>query len=251
MAKLTEAQAIELFHLAFLGVLSKEVDPKCYVLKGGANLRYFFDSIRYSEDVDLDVKRLEDWQLTPKVDRALRSIPLISTLRTAGVELSEFTKPKQTETTQRWKIKLAVDGHKHPVRTKIEFSHREGDDRFIFEFVPSRVTDPYALRPPSAQHYEISAALEQKIGALTGRNQTQARDVFDLELLLRRGGFDPPSLDDSVIEEAINRTLELSYDEFRDQVGRFLEPDFIALYESEAAWEQIQTYVAGKLEEFR
>ena len=55
--KLSDAQLIEAFHLAFLQVLQARVQQEHYVLKGGANLRYFFDSVRYSEDIDLDAIR--------------------------------------------------------------------------------------------------------------------------------------------------------------------------------------------------
>ena len=54
MAELTRAQVVELFHIAFLEVFSKRVAPGRFVLKGGVNLRYFFGSVRYSEDIDLD-----------------------------------------------------------------------------------------------------------------------------------------------------------------------------------------------------
>jgi hypothetical protein len=53
MERLSDAQIIELFHVAFLDVLSKRVDLSRYVLRGGANLRYFFGSLRYSEGFDL------------------------------------------------------------------------------------------------------------------------------------------------------------------------------------------------------
>ena len=55
MPEVRDAQVIELFHLAFLQVLQARLDQSRYVLKGGANLRYFFDSVRYSEDIDLDL----------------------------------------------------------------------------------------------------------------------------------------------------------------------------------------------------
>lgn len=58
MPDLTRAQRIELFHLAFLEMLSKRLDLSRYVLKGGANLRYFFGSVRYSEDIDIDLLRI-------------------------------------------------------------------------------------------------------------------------------------------------------------------------------------------------
>lgn len=55
MPELRDAQVVELFHLAFLQVLQARLDQARYVLKGGTNLRYFFDSVRYSEDIDLDL----------------------------------------------------------------------------------------------------------------------------------------------------------------------------------------------------
>lgn len=51
----TPRQQREIFHLLFLERLLKIADPGLFVLKGGANLRYFFNSPRYSEDMDLDV----------------------------------------------------------------------------------------------------------------------------------------------------------------------------------------------------
>lgn len=251
MRQLTQAEAIELFHLAFLGVLPTRVDPKCYVLKGGANLRYFFDSVRYSEDIDLDVNRLKKWQLEQKVDAVLNSVPLERILRISDLVLDEFTKPKQTSTTQRWKIKLTVGGHSAAIRTKIELSHREGDSRYQLDYVPDRIINAYATRPVSAQHYEASAALEQKVLALASRSETQARDVFDLDLLMRRGGFTPPVLGPQAIAQATDRAFELPFDAFRDQVVRFLEPEMIELYDSQEVWERMQTYVADGIESFQ
>lgn len=53
MPEISDAQVVELFHLAFLQVLQARVDQARYVLKGGANLRFFFDSMRYSEDPEI------------------------------------------------------------------------------------------------------------------------------------------------------------------------------------------------------
>lgn len=55
------AHTIECFHLGFLAVLRTRLDEGRYILKGGANLRYFFASVRYSEDIDLDVSRVAGW----------------------------------------------------------------------------------------------------------------------------------------------------------------------------------------------
>ena len=45
----------EVFHFCFLEHLLLISDPKIYILKGGVNLRFFFSSPRYSEDMDIDV----------------------------------------------------------------------------------------------------------------------------------------------------------------------------------------------------
>ena len=55
MVAFSETAVREAFHLLFLERLFASSDPSLYVLKGGANLRFFFGSPRYSEDVDLDV----------------------------------------------------------------------------------------------------------------------------------------------------------------------------------------------------
>jgi hypothetical protein len=49
-------------------------------------------------------------------------------------------------------------------------------------------------------------------------------------------------------EVAVERTLGQDYATFRDQVLPFLEPSAAELIASPAAWEQIQTFVAAKLE---
>jgi len=59
MDLLRNAQVVEVFHIAFLDVLSSRLDPARYVLKGDANLRYFSESVRYSEDIDLDIAGVE------------------------------------------------------------------------------------------------------------------------------------------------------------------------------------------------
>jgi hypothetical protein len=52
---LPETAAREVFHLLFLERLFVASQASQYVLKGGVNLRLFFGSPRYSEDMDLDV----------------------------------------------------------------------------------------------------------------------------------------------------------------------------------------------------
>lgn len=248
MTALQPAPSIETFHLAFLEVLRHRLDPARYVLKGGANLRYFFDSVRYSEDIDLDVCGVQGTTLEKNVDSVLASRALEMTLRSSGLAIAseQISKPKQSDTTRRWKVPIAAEGHSQPIRTKVEFSNRNGENRYELAAVPDRVVQPYGLRPPSVQHYLAEPATEQKIRALAGRSETQARDVFDLELLLRKTPLAADAVDADTRKTAAERGLELPYAAFADQVAPFLDPDVVELYDRRA-WEQMQLFVTGEL----
>jgi len=242
-------QIIEHFHLVFLDVLRTRVDIGRYVLKGGANLRYFFDSVRYSEDIDLDISGLEaDWRFEEQVDKTLAGDAVTRLLRSAGIAIDpdDISKPKQTSTTRRWKVLLTADGHSDKIRTKIEFSSRNGETRFQLETVPGSVVAPYAMRPPSVQHYRLEPATEQKVIALALRPETQARDVFDLDILMRRGGPGRPCRMSARREAAAEAAVALTWDDFQTQVAPFLDPAVAELFDQQR-WNEIQHYVAGEL----
>jgi Nucleotidyl transferase AbiEii toxin, Type IV TA system len=244
---LTNVQIIECFHLGFLAVLRTRLDVGRYVLKGGANLRYFFASVRYSEDIDLDIVGVPGWKLEEQIDKTLASDTLRIVLRGAGVSVTdEITKPKQTSTTRRWKIPVTAAGLRQPLRTKVEFSNRNGEKRFGLGTVPNELVKPYAMRPPSVQHYYLAPATEQKVYALAGRPETQARDVFDLDLLLGRGPLEDGSVPADVRKAAAEAGLALPYEAFQDQVRPFLEPPVAALYD-EVSWSQMQDRVVTEL----
>ncbi len=251
MHRLTQAQTIECFHLAFLQVLSARLNQKHYVIKGGANLRYFFNSHRYSEDIDFDVVVEDGWKLEEKIDQVIGSPAVTLLLRSAGVTVAHVAKPKQTDTTQRWKVLLAVSDREEPTSTKIEFSRRNGDRRWLLEAVPDRVVAPYALRAPTLLHYTAAPAIEQKVKALAQRLETQARDVFDLELLFRghRDAVETGALDSATLKAAMESCLELPFEAFEAHVVPFLEPDVADLYDSASSWEQMQSFVIDQLME--
>src|SRR5260221_5480236 len=119
-------QCAEMFHLVFLRALvARGEDKGLFALKGGCNLRFFFQSVRYSEDIDIDVVVVAKDTLKRKVDRLLSAPLVASPLRSQGIEIVETSAPKQTETTQRWKVGLRAPGMAVPLRTKIEFSRRD------------------------------------------------------------------------------------------------------------------------------
>lgn len=138
------------------------------------------------------------------------------------------------------------------MRTKIEFSGRDSDEgRFEIEAVPRRIVAPYALRAPSVQHYLGEAMSEQKVLALAKRSETQARDVFDLDLLLRRYPLSPGTVEAKHLDAAVENAMALPYAAFRDQVVPFLEPEVADDHDDPEAWATMQTFVAGEIEAVR
>ena len=100
-------------------------------------------------------------------------------LRTLSLEIAQASEPKQTETTQRWKIQLkAQTGTIFP--TKIEFSRRGLEEAVDFEPIDSAVLNAYRIHPLFVPHYGPIIAFKQKIRALASRTETQARDIWDL-----------------------------------------------------------------------
>ncbi len=245
-------QAVEIFHLQFLRLLTGESDRGHYTLKGGCNLRFFFGSVRYSEDMDLDVAVVATTTLRNKVDRLLGGRPLATLLGAAGLGISGANAPKQTETTQRWKIVLRMEGMSTPVRTKIEMSRRVASGKTVFEAIRRDLAAAYKLTPPLVGHYTPSAALAQKIEALAGRKEPQARDVFDLHLLI-------PQVEQRLnaarirarLPLALENGLDISYDDYRAQVVAFLEPEHQDALGSRQHWDHIQTTVVQYLEGLR
>lgn len=254
MSALSPIQAVEAFHLVFLRALEAKVDRSLYVVKGGVNLRAWFGSLRYSDDLDLDVLRVEVFELRDKVDSVLRAPAFQNLLRTQQLAVSRSTKPKQTGTTQPWKFQLTATGLDRPLHTKIEFSRRGAEDEYSLEPVLAEVVRPYGIPAPTANHYMAAAAARQKIGALAGRRETQARDIWDLDHLFRTSGADPRPLPESVVgtlDTALDRVMEMPYEAFKAQVVSFLGPDHQDLYGTREAWQRIQDLVVERLLELR
>jgi len=248
----TEAQVIEVFHLLFLRVLGGAGRNDWFVLKGGANLRYFFGSPRYSNDLDLDFAGRKSWQLMKTVESVLSGRAMSTLGAASGIELAEVSLAKQTETTLRWKVGLAAEGHRDLVRTKVEFSGRGPHDGGAeFEVVPDAIVMPHALQAPTVFHYLETPAIDQKIAALAMRSETKARDVFDLELLFRQRasrGDRLTGLDATHASAAAERALQIRYSSFTTEVAPFLDAELAELY-GPAQWDDMCLKVHTALEQ--
>jgi predicted nucleotidyltransferase component of viral defense system len=248
----------ELFHFCFLQRLLSASDPGIYVLKGGVNLRFFFNSPRYSEDMDLDVLAGSVTTLRKNGYKILQDAAFHRGLRLFGVdtiEINDQNKAKHTETTQRFRCSLIREsGLRLP--TKVEFSRRAedpGDDAPI-ESVDAGIALTYRKLAYRCRHYSGSRAVLQKIEALAGRTVTQARDVFDLAILIQGGHLEVAArqrvLDRAPLPEAIDCLAALTWSDYEGQVVEFLDPDSQKEYGNVAAWEIFQTSVFESLNRY-
>jgi len=244
-----DIQATEKFHLLFLAQLGSRVDKNLYALKGGCNLRFFWKSIRYSQDIDFDLHTIARETLRRNVNQILGSLGFRRILRSSKIELGQISEPKQTATTQRWKVHIGVDGSSVDLSTKIEFSRRKFDKGVNFEPVDPEIARIHDLRPILTGHYGLEAAFAQKIDALAGRAQTQARDVFDLALLAERGGAVLNSRkDNKKLVTACKNATSVSFDQFKSQVIAYLSPEYQGYYGTRKVWESLQENVVKRLE---
>jgi Nucleotidyl transferase AbiEii toxin, Type IV TA system len=241
-------ETVELFHLAFLGALGSALDKKLYAVKGGVNLRFFHGSPRASEDLDLDVHTVEKGTLRRKVEKLLAARPLELRLATKGIAIEGTSAPKQTETTQRWRVQLRVSGTPREARTKIEMSRRGLDDGVELGPVDPVIVASYGVSPVMAPHYGRTAAIRQKILALAGRAETQSRDVFDLDYLLRRGPMPAAlrALPSSATKAAVASAMSMSFDHFAGQVLPFLGDEDRRFWDR-SAWDDVVLRVTTAL----
>jgi predicted nucleotidyltransferase component of viral defense system len=239
MVDLTQRQGVELFHLLFLEHFGRNIDKALYALKGGCNLRFFLLSPRYSEDIDLDIHTIEKSTLQKKMERILRGMPFNIALKAKGISLTDYSAPKQTPTTQRWKIQLVI-GKGILSHTKIEFSRREKPAHTIFEPINRELAFTYQIPPLMANHYSKEEAFSQKISALLGRPTTQARDLFDLYHLIQcKTDVSQISIDQLQEKRLLDIISGISYEDYCSLVVAFLPDDQQEIYQSVEVWERM------------
>ena len=241
---LTQLQQIEAFHAVLLGELRL---PRGHAaVKGGANLRLFHGSPRMSKDLDIDLdgRTPAPKTLAGNVTKLLKSTTLKARLARIGLSIEGFTAPKQTDVVQRWKISLRGPAGVSP--TKLEFSRRGLERGVAIGGIEAALTAAYSLPGALVEHYDRSTAYAQKVRALAGRAEPQARDVFDLHIL---GPCQPglANLDRALREAAHARLLELSFADFRSQVVPSLATAAAEHYDHESVWEAMVADVARQL----
>jgi Domain of unknown function (DUF1814). len=249
----THLQLREIFHIEFLRWFGRSAKPGNYAVKGGVNLRFFFNSIRYSEDMDLDIRKMTVAGLRDAVMDILRSGSFKSGLKPFGIEMikpPDITKAKQTETTKRFKVHLITSAG-DDLFTKVEFSRRGFSGNAVTQQVSETILREYKVAPIVVPHYDALSAVSQKVTALATRSAIQARDIFDLYLLSSQNdqdGLKKTRLEPNILSKASNNIFEVGFEQFRDSVLMYLSEEDRAAYDSGAVWDEIKLKVSGLIE---
>lgn len=241
---------VEQFHLVFLNQLGQKLDKRLYALKGGCNLRFYFNSIRYSEDMDLDIQTIALPTLRNKVNQILNADSFQRILMARGIILRHYSEPKQTETTQRWKLDLRLPNSSVMINTRLEFSRRDQIESTLFEPIQTEIIQKYHLMPILSSHYPVILAYQQKIRALAFRQQTQARDVFDLYILLGRSDLNLQNISieiKSIFQQAQVQAMSIAFADFKGQVLAYLPFEYRRQYDDPQVWDMIVLKVCEAL----
>jgi hypothetical protein len=214
------------------------------------NLRFYFKSPRYSEDMDLDIFAGSVSTLKKNGYKILQEASFLRSLQVYGIDgikVNDPDKAKHTEVTQRFRVGLITQaGQRLP--TKVEFSRRTEQEQVSEQLVTERI-DPeiaryYRKLSFPVQHYTGEVAALQKVAALYGRQTTQARDVFDLSVLYAGGYINRHMIQSALSDEektkACDCILSLGFSEFAGQVIEFLPEPERAQYDSPTAWAALQ-----------
>jgi hypothetical protein len=184
--------------------------------------------------MDFDFGEIEVGVFRDKVRETLASHPFAQILETKNIGIDRVSEPKQTDTTQQWKLKLRMLNAGAPLPTKIECSRRGLEDGIALGSVDPTVTHTHRLPPFMISHYDITATLRQKIKTLAGRRETQARDVFDVHHLLASGAtlLGTRYRDRELAERACANAMSVDFGTFKSQILSYLEPETQTQYDS-------------------
>lgn len=221
------------------------------------NLRLFFGSVRYSEDMDLDGAPEASGAIRSSIEAVFRDRTVVRAAQRVGIrDLDPGQGPnKNTETTFRYEFGVVLQGGvRYPTKIEVSFRGRRAEGESTVEEVPSRLISGYDMASISVNHYARPAAVRQKIEALGGRTAVQARDVFDLHTLAA-GGVDgslvallAARLDRTLLQEAYTRALTITFKEHDGQVVGFLTDDAQVRNGTEEAWDELRFEAAALIE---
>lgn len=240
-----DLEAREYFLILLLKEISQRLSGRPFAIKGGICLRFFYQSPRLSEDMDLDIAQVSVSTLKGIIKKILNSQSFNIFLENQNIRIAKYLASKQTPTTQRWKITLSLGGRL--LSTKLEFSRRRGEIPFTSGIPDNSLLSKYEIVTFVTQHYSLEEMIKQKILALASPTRQAARDLFDLYYLINKKITEKTGLPQKIIIEAFEKCKNISPTTFKTQVVPFLPEDLTLFFGNLNNYRNLQKQVENYL----
>ncbi len=223
-----------------LGVLAREPCARDLAFKGGTALsKMYFEGYRFSEDLDFTAVRDVSDDISEAAPR------LLEAGRRAGVRLARVERVPGGRSGRTLKVRYE-DMNLHPNHVLVQLSLRE---QVLLPAEPRPIHDPYRVVPRDARMrtMDLREIAAEKIRSLFMRSQ--ARDLYDLWFLLRKG----VAVDSDVVEAKLGgrkNGMAFRPDEVGpriDRIGATWRRDLEPLLEQVPPFEAVADTVRSRL----
>lgn len=217
-------------------------------LKGGFAMRVMAGSTRYTKDIDLAA--------SPAFPaRAVQSCicKAVGDLRNSGlVSNLSLTAPKQTDTTQRWKIQGTVGSQE--IHLTVEVSRRDRIDASDLKTANYQPMPGSGLGSVAVACVSLPSLAAAKVDCLANPVREAPRDIYDLFLLIKMDVVPSP---DALKAYGHGRLVQMrdmmwskiekmDYEEARAKLLGFLPADK-AVELTEAVWDEMRLVVEERV----
>jgi predicted nucleotidyltransferase component of viral defense system len=199
--------ALELAQVRVLSSIFNKVVNREILLKGGFAMRVIANSSRPTKDIDLQANGASFERVQGLVRSAINDLVKCNILDDIKV-----TEPKQTDTTQRWKINGRIKDGETPVHLTIEVSRRGLIADNLINSV-SFERRGFGVPPAIIECFSPTAIAAAKFEAMASPTRESPRDIFDLDVLIRMKAEPPVQIfANNYSEEELLRKLEVVAD---------------------------------------
>lgn len=219
-------------------------------LKGGFAMRVLTGSARYTKDIDLATSP----SLPPSVIQGFIRKALADIKNTGLIQNLTVTEPKQTATTQRWKIGGLVNSQE--VHFTIELSRRSDISAEFLETVPFKGTSLGKTDIPLTC-VNLTKMVEAKFDCVKNPTREAPRDIYDLYLLISMNVKPTREAILAYGEDVLKEMKEYVWDKLdkmdysvaKEKLLTFMPPD-VAKKVNEATWEEMRLKVGTAIEDW-
>lgn len=240
----------DLVQTRILGAIFSKAVNNEIVLKGGFAMRVLTGSARYTKDIDLAASP----SLPATVIQGFIRKALADIRNTGLIQNLIVTEPKQTDTTQKWKIGGTVNSQE--IHFTIELSRRNEISSEFLEKVSYRGTASGNATVPLTC-INLTKMCEAKFDCIKNPNREAPRDIYDLFLLISMD-VKPTikaiqSYGQGVLDEMRNyiwdKLDKMDYHLAREKLLTFMPPE-VAKKVTEGTWEDIRLKVGTAIEDW-